>query len=217
MELLHKGDKIAREAVARRIVAYSDALLRHVQRKANGVLNWHDCRDVAHDFIVAFFSGKLAQHEGKSAEEFSKIFYTSLDNFTKDRIRQIVKSRTGTGNQISIEAPSPDGERTFGDTLEDETPQPKLLPSERQEVLADIRQAMSNHVKGDAMKAWVLQASLLKGMKADEISTVVTKLFPGKVFANGSVYSIRSRFLDGPEFAAVVKKWRFSETGAKIR
>ncbi len=217
MELLRKGDKVAREAVARRVVAYFDALLRHVQRKANCVLNWHDCRDVAHDFIADFFGGKLARHEGKSAEEFSKIFYTALDNFTKDRIRQIVKTRLGTENQKSIDAPLPDGERTFGDTLEDETPQPRLLPSERQEILADIRQAISNHVKGDAMKAWVLQAALLKGMKADEISTAVAKLFPGKVFANGSVYSIKSRFLDGPEFADVVRKWRFSETGAKIR
>ena len=218
MGLLRKGDKAARETVARRILAYFDALTRHVMRKTNCVLDWHDCRDVAQEFIVQFFSGRLARYEDKGAEEFSKIFYASLDNFARDRIDKIVNSRVGIGNQRRLEEPLPDGKRTFGDTLQDtSSPERRLLPFEYRELLADIRQAMISHVKGDAMKAWVLEASLAKEMRAEEISVAVPKLFPGKVFAAGSVYSLVSRFREGPEFAAVARKWRSGEAWARMR
>ena len=218
MELLRKGDKAAQETVARRILAYFDALTRHVLRKTNCALDWHDCMDVAQDFIVQFFSGKLARYEDRSAKEFSKIFYTSLDNFAKDRIDQIVNSRVGTANQRRLEEPLPGGESTFGDMLPDKSaPEQRLLPSEFQELLADIRQAMLVHVKGDAMKAWVLEASLAKEMKAEEISKAVPKLFPGKVFAAGSVYGLVSHFRNGPELAGVAQKWMLGEAWGRMR
>ena len=51
----------------------------------------------------------------------------------------------------------------------------------------------------------------------EEISMAVPKLFPGKVFAAGSVYGLVSHFRNGPELAGVAKKWMLGEAWGRMR
>lgn len=218
LALLRKGDESSRELVAREIVKYFDALTRHVQSKLGYALDWHECKDVAQEFIVKFFLGKLARYEDKSAKEFSRIFYSALDNHAKDWLDKVVKTKTGHENQKRLEQPLPGGEGTFGDTLPDKKSLiEQLRPEELKNLVADIKAAMLQHSGGDELKAWVLEACLMKGLKADEISKIISIKFPGKVFASGSVYALVSHFRSGPELAAVIQKWTAGELWVKKR
>lgn len=224
MELLRRGDEKARNAVAGEIIRYFDALVRRIRAKTGYALGWHECEDAVQDFIGKFFGGKLARYEDKNAEEFSRIFVSSLDNHARDWYDKVVKTSFGPGSQnlVSTEKPMGRGDdgsvRTLGDTLEDkDSPKERLLPSEYAELVEDLKAAMLRHADGDEMKAWVIEANLAKGMKAEEISAAVPVLFPGKVFAAGSVYSIVSRFREGPELAAVSKKWMAGEAWIRMR
>ncbi len=227
MEKLRRGDAKAYEDVARCVYQYVDALVRHVRNSTNFVLNWHDCEDIVQDMNIKVFVNKqFVQYLDKSASDFSKIFYHSLHNLALDAIDKLIKSKKGSGNKVSLEKPVNNGEenrKTFGDTLPEEKSLSRtfrgkgLTKEEFKNLVDDLRTAMKLHAGDDNVRQWVLESFFFKQMKAEEISKVVGQIFPGKVFESGSVYSLVSRFRNGPELDAVVTKWMAGEAWVRMR
>jgi hypothetical protein len=222
VEKLRSGNRAAEDAVVVAVFGHFVDICRTVRRFVNEGLDSHECEDVAQEFIAMRLPKLLREYKGRCAQDFSKLFYTSLRNFSLDWLRKVVASKTGQGNQISLDAPLSGGEMTLGDLLDEERNpykpfKGKLLSWEFEELQSDVRNAMRRHVEGDEMKAWVLEANLMSGMTAGEIERMVPDLFPCKVFAAGSVYSLVSRFRNGPELAALAAKWMGGDAWARMR
>lgn len=209
MELLRKGDKASEDALVEKVFGFFHFFVRAIYRYANGRIDPSECQDVAVDFIVYRFPKLMRTYGDCDANGFSGVFYKALKNFALDWARRICTVPTGPGRGVPL------------DGLENLLPsanqfESELRPAEYAHLLADIRDAMWRYVGGDIMKAWILEASLMAETKADEVERKIPELFPGKVFASGSVYSLVSRFRKSQELAMVARKWA-EDLGLKKR
>ena len=214
MELLRKGDKASEDALVVLVFGHFSAFVRYVQRVTGGSIDPSECEDVAMEFISLRLPKLMHQYNGLDAKGFSKIFYTAMRNFALDWARKLWNGKFGRGNTQSADESLPGGEQAFIDICSDEMVfdrkcrfEEKMLPSEFALLLSDIRNAIRRYTCEDEMKSWVLEASLMAGMKKEEVARKVPDLFSGKVYASGSVYSLVSRFRESPELLAVVRKW----------
>ena len=224
MDLLRKGDKASEDALVVLVFGHFSAFVRHVQRVTGGSIDPSECEDVASEFIAVRFPKLMRQYRDIDAKAFSKVFYTAMRNFALDWARKLWNGKFGKGNTRSADESLPGSDQAFIDICSDEMVfdrkcrfEEKLLPSEFALLLDDIRDAIRRHTGGDEMKSWVLEASLMAGMRKEEVVRKVPGIFPGKVYASGSVYSLVSRFRDSPELASVARKWMDGPAWAKVR